>query len=111
MNYVTAEEAVDAVQSNDNVFVHTAAAAPQQLVNALTRRHRELRSVNIYHLHTEGEAPYTHPEYSESLRSRVFFSARNTRAGIATGDADYIRIFLIYISHLFTHGYITLAVA
>src|SRR5690625_195970 len=111
MNYVTAEEAVGAVQSNDNVFVHTAAAAPQQLVNALTRRHRELRSVNIYHLHTEGEAPYTNPEYSDSFRTRVFFSARNTRAGIATGEADYIPIFLSEIPRLFTRGYIELDVA
>ncbi|MEM9679359.1 MAG: 4-hydroxybutyrate CoA-transferase, partial [Bacteroidota bacterium] len=59
---VTAEEALKVVKSNDKIYIHAAAAAPQVLVKALTDRHEELRNVEICQLHTEGAAPYANPE-------------------------------------------------
>jgi len=76
MNIVTPEEAVSYIQSRNHIFVHTAAAAPQKLIEALTARHNELKKVQIFHLHTEGEAPYTKPEYKESFKTHVFFTAK-----------------------------------
>lgn len=55
---VTAEEAVSVVKSGDKIFVHTAAAAPKTLVQALAARGHELKEVEIYQMHTEGEASY-----------------------------------------------------
>ncbi|MGD1959610.1 MAG: hypothetical protein ACFB2Y_12185 [Fulvivirga sp.] len=43
-------DALNAVMSGDNVYVHTA----QILVKCLIERAPELKDVNIYHLHTEG---------------------------------------------------------
>lgn len=40
--YTTAEEAVTLINSGDRVFVHSVAAAPQTLVNAMTDRAPEL---------------------------------------------------------------------
>lgn len=55
---VTPEEAVSHIKSNDNIFIHSAAASPQVLGKALADRHHSLRNVTIYQIHTEGKAPY-----------------------------------------------------
>jgi len=111
MKIVTPDEAVSYIQSKDHLFIHTAAAAPQQLVQALTRRHKELRKVQIFHLHTEGEAPYTQPEYRDSFKTHVFFTAKNVRSAMKTGEADYIPIFLSEIPNLFNRGIVKLNAA
>lgn len=53
------EKALNAVQSNNNVFIHTGAAAPHLLINELVNQSERLKSVQFYQLHTEGPAPYT----------------------------------------------------
>lgn len=53
----TAIEAVKNIKSKDKVFIHSAAAAPHSLIQAMTERYSELRDVNIYQIHTEGPAP------------------------------------------------------
>lgn len=111
MKIVSAEEAVSYIQSRQHIFVHTAAAAPQQLVRAFTARHNELRKVQIFHMHTEGEAPYTKPEYKESFSTHVFFTAQNVRAAMKTGQADYIPVFLSEVPHLFNRGIVNLNAA
>ena len=35
---VSASEAVKVIKSNDRVYIHTAAAAPQELIDAMTAR-------------------------------------------------------------------------
>lgn len=67
MKFVSPQEAVSYIQSRHHVYIHTAAAAPQKLVYALTERHKELTNVQLFHLHTEGEAPYTNPEYKKKF--------------------------------------------
>lgn len=111
MKIVSAEKAVSYIQSRQHVFIHTAAAAPQQLVKAFTDRHKELRKVQIFHLHTEGDAPYTNPEYKESFSTHVFFTAQNVRSAMKTGQADYIPVFLSEVPHLFNRGIINLNAA
>jgi acyl-CoA hydrolase len=58
MKIVKAPEALKSLHSFQNVFIHTASAAPQALIKALVERAEELKSVKIYQLHTEGYAPY-----------------------------------------------------
>lgn len=111
MKIVSAREALSYIQSRQHIFIHTAAAAPQQLIKALTERHKELRKVQIFHLHTEGEAPYTKPEYKESFSTHVFFAAQNVRSAIKKGQADYIPVFLSEVPHLFNRGIVDLNVA
>jgi len=97
----SAAEAVKLVQSNDNVFIHGAVATPQHLVNALTARAHELRNVELYHLHTEGEAGYAAPEYADSFKVSAFFIGANIRQAVQTGHAQYIPVFLSEIPLLF----------
>ncbi|WP_069131236.1 acetyl-CoA hydrolase/transferase family protein [Rhodohalobacter halophilus] len=111
MKIVSSEEAVKQIQSKSNVYIHTAAAAPLKLIQAMTDRHEELREVNIYHLHTEGPAPYVQPEYKNSFNTKAFFVGSNVRKAIIEGYADYIPIFLSEVPHLFNRGIIQLNVA
>src|SRR5689334_7571632 len=111
MKFVTAEEAVRAIRSNERVFIQGGAASPQRLINAMVARAAELRNVEIVHLHTEGEAPYTRPEFRKSFSTRSLFIAANIRAAVASGEADYAPVFLSEIPALFRKNILPLDVA
>jgi acyl-CoA hydrolase len=108
---VSAAEAVSVITSRDRVFVHTAVAAPQRLVEAMAARAPELRHVEVCHLHTEGAAPYAHPDLSESFSVRAFFVGANMRKAVANGEADYVPVFLSEVPALFERGVLPLDVA
>ncbi len=111
MKLTTASEAIQHIQSGNNVFIHTASAAPQQLIAELANQHERLRDVTIYHMHTEGAAPYVAPELNQSFRTKAFFVGANVRKALETGEADYIPVFLSEIPHFFNRGIIPLDVA
>ena len=105
---VSAEEAVSIIDSGDRIYVHTAAAAPQQLVKALTARANVLNDVRIYHLHTEGEAPYAAEGLQNSFRVYNFFVGANMRKAVQDGKADFIPVFLSEVPLLFRRKVIKL---
>lgn len=111
MKYCTASEAVENIQSNDRVFIHSVAMAPQQLIKALTTRAPELQNVEIIHLHTEGEAPYADPKLSESFHVNSLFIGHNVRHTLSSGNGSYTPVFLSEIPYLFRKGIIPLDVA
>jgi acyl-CoA hydrolase len=99
--YSTIEDAVGIIRSGSNVFIQTAAAAPQQLINALTSRAHELSGITIYEMHTEGEAPYAASEYEGIFNVNCFFIGANLRKAVQEGRAQYIPVFLSEIPALF----------
>jgi 4-hydroxybutyrate CoA-transferase len=107
----TPDQAVKCIKSGDRVFVHSVAAAPQTLVRAMTARAPELRNVEIVHLHTEGEAPYASPEWSDSFHVNAFFVGANVRRSLSEGDGDYIPVFLSEVPNLFRKSVLPLDVA
>lgn len=107
----SATDAADLIKSNDHVFIHSAAAAPQQLIQAMSLRHAELRNVSIYSLHTEGDAPYARAEFSESFVIKPFFVGQNVRENIQSNRGSYIPIFLSEAPALFRNGTIPIDVA
>lgn len=113
MNYCTlsAEDAVARIKSGDRVFLHTAAATPQRLIDAMVQRADELRNVEIVSLHTEGDASYVKPEYRDSFRLNAFFVGRNVRKAVQEGDGDAIPVFLSDIPSLFYNKVLPLDVA
>jgi acyl-CoA hydrolase len=108
---VSAEEAVSVVQSGNRVFVHSVAAAPQRLLEALTARASELRVVEIISLHTEGQAPYAAPEHAKSFRVNALFVGTNVRQAVEEGRADYMPVFLSEVPQMFRSGVLPLDVA
>jgi len=109
--YVTADEAVSVIASGNRVFIHSVAAAPRLLIEAMVRRAPDVRHVEIVHLHTEGEAPYAKPEFSENFRVNAFFVGSNVRKALAEGRADYVPIFLSEVPALFRRNILPLDVA
>jgi acyl-CoA hydrolase len=111
MKLLTAEQAVKHIKSGDHVFIQSVAAAPQTLIKAMTARSPELRGVEIYHLHTEGIAPYSAPEYKDSFHTNAFFIGANVRKGVAEGEADFIPCFLSEVPLLMRREIIPIEVA
>lgn len=107
----TAKQAVQCIKSGDRVFIHSVAAAPQQLIKAMTARAPELRNVEIVHLHTEGPAPYAAAELAKSFHVNAFFVGGNVRQALLEGHADYVPVFLSEVPNLFRRGILPLDVA
>jgi acyl-CoA hydrolase len=108
---VTPEEAVSLVKSHDNIFIHSVAAPPLSLIEALAHRAGELRDVHIHHLHVEGDLPYFDEKYSASFRVNNLFTGANARKAVQEGRADYVPIFLSEVPALFYKKIIPLDVA
>lgn len=108
---VSAETAVSSIRSFDKVYIHSVAAAPQALINAMTARAPELKGVEIYQLHTEGEAPYANPELMDSFHVKAFFVGKNIRHTLKAGNGSYIPVFLSEVPRLFREDIINLNVA
>ena len=109
--YVTADEAVKVVKSNDRVYVQAAAATPTVLTKALAKRATELRNVEVCHLHTEGDAPYANPELSESFHVNSFFIGANVRHTLTAGNGSYTPVFLSELPNLFRKNVLPIDVA
>lgn len=106
----SAEEAVTLLKSGMNVFIHGAAATPTPLVEAMCCR-KDLCDVTLFHMHTEGPAPYFDPEHRERFRSVSLFTGQPARKAVQDGVADFIPVFLSDIPSLFRDGIVSLDAA
>lgn len=109
--WTTADEAVSVIQSGQRVHIHSVSMAPQELIAAMCRRHTELNDVEVIHVHTEGRAPYTEPEYAGAFRHNACFVGGNVRKAVNNGLADYIPVFLSDMPGLFRSGLLPIDVA
>ncbi|MEQ6167575.1 acetyl-CoA hydrolase/transferase C-terminal domain-containing protein [Ekhidna sp. MALMAid0563] len=107
----SAEEAVSIINSGESVFIHTAGAAPQALVKAMTARGGELKDVTIYQMHTEGEAPYCEAKYKDAFKVKALFVGSNVRPAINDGRAEFIPSFLSEVPLMFRSGVLPVDVA
>jgi len=108
---VTAAEAVKIIKSDDRVYIQAAAAAPTELIKAMTERHEELRNVEVCHLHLEGETPYADPQYKDSFHVNSFFIGKNVRHTLKAGNGSYTPVFLSEVPLLFKRNILPLDVA
>ncbi|MFS4417935.1 acetyl-CoA hydrolase/transferase family protein [Maribacter sp. 2307ULW6-5] len=111
MKLTNMDEAVGMVNSGDRLFFHGAAMTPNELIDALCERYRELTDVEIVTIHTEGHAPYVQAPYHTSFKINSCFVGGNVRQGINTASGDYIPIFLSEIHLLFQRQILPLDVA
>ena len=108
---VSAEDAVATVRSGDRVYIHPGCAEPELLVEALGRRARILRDVEIMHLLTMGRADYVSAEMEGHFRHNSLFTGANVRAAVWEGRADFTPVLLHEVPHLFTSGRLPIDVA
>lgn len=103
-------EAVQLLKSGMNIFIHGAAATPTSLLQALCAR-QDLREITLYHMHTEGPAPYFEPANRDRFRSVSLFTGQPARQAVQEGFADFIPVFLSDIPSLFREGPVRLDAA
>jgi acyl-CoA hydrolase len=108
---ITAAEATGHVKSGNRVYIQGAAMTPTVLIEALCARHNELSDVEILHMHTEGEAPYTKEPCINAFKVNSCFVGANVRNAVNNGNGDYIPIFLSEIHLLFRRNILPLDVA
>ena len=100
---VSAEEALQAVQSNQRIFITGNASTPFPLLEALANRARkkEIENVEAMQVLAFGDAPHVEPGLANQIRVNALFMGHNVRAAVQRGDADYTPIFLGEIPKLF----------
>jgi len=111
MRITSAEEALSIVKSGDRVFLQGAAMTPNLLIDTLCERYKEINNVELVSIHTEGDAPYTQPPFSDSFMMNSCFVGGNVRKGINGPHGAYIPIFLSEIHLLFRRNILPLDVA
>lgn len=104
------DDVVAHIRSGMHVFVHGSAATPHPLLQALCRR-TDLENVTLYHLHTDGPAPWMAPEMAGRFRGVSLFTGPSQREPVNAGRADYVPIFLSDVPGLFTSGIVKLDAA
>ena len=93
MKYVSVTEATASIQSGDHVHIGAISSVPHALIAALKDRADHdptLKDLHFHHFHTEGEAPYSSPEYAGVFFDQGFFVGPNVRANVNAGYADYL---------------------
>ena len=103
--------ALSRVESGMGVFIHTAAATPTVLVEALAKRAADLDEITVMHLHTEGAVPYLNESLAGRVKVRSLFVGANLRDSIASGEAEYVPVFLSEIPDMFRAGTLKVDVA
>lgn len=113
LRYVSADEAVASVRSGDHIHLSSVASVPHILVDALVRRARagEVEDLHFHHFHTEGDAPYSDPEFEGIFFEQGFFVGPNVRANVNAGYADYIPVHLSDTQRLYRTDGIRLGAA
>jgi len=110
-NYVSADEAVQHIQSGNRVFIHGSAATPVHLVEALQRRHWELKNIEFVSITTLGDVDFNNSIHHKSFFFNSLFVSANTRSVVNSDYGDYVPIFLSQIPLLIKSNKLPIDVA
>ncbi len=111
LKIVSPAEAVAPINSGQRIFIQGAAMTPNVLINALCERYSELKNVELFQIHTEGDAKYTREPYQSAFITNSCFAGHNTRAAVNSVRGAYIPIFLSEIHLLFRKNILPIDVA
>ncbi len=85
---VIAEEAVKIIKPGNRVFIHGSAATPIHILEALQKRHAELRDVGLVSITTLGKVNFNDPIYKKSFFINSLFVSENNRAVVNSDHGD-----------------------
>ena len=109
------EEIFRRIRRGDTIFIGTACAEPQYLVQALINyveaNPAAFFDAEIFHVWTLGVAPYTDEKFRHHFRYNSFFIGDSTREAVNRGAADYTPIFLSQVPDLFYRRMVPVDVA
>ncbi len=111
MNYVSAEQALQVIQSGQRVFVHGSACTPIYMLQQLAEQAPRLRNVELLSISLYGDVMLDKPQYHPNFRFNSLFVSGSIRQAVNEGRADYVPVFLSEIPELFKRNIILLDVA
>lgn len=111
--WVSADEAVQCIKSDNTVFVSGAATTPIEILRSMTDhgKQKQLKNIRVCSIHTEFESPYSTPECEGIFRPMAFFISSNMRKCINEGRGDAVPIFLHDIPYVFERNVIPVDVS
>jgi hypothetical protein len=96
------------IHRGDTIFIGSACAEPQHLVQGLIRyvksNPKAFFDAEVLHVRSLGVAPYATEKFKQNFRHNSFFIGDSTRDAVNKGLADYTPIFLSQVPDLFTRG-------
>ncbi len=110
INYISAEEALQLVHSNNRVFLHGSAATPIHIINKLIEQKHRLHNVELVSISQQG-VNLNDPEFAGHFFMNSLFVSECNRQSVNTGLGDYIPVFLSEIPLLFSRNILPLDVA
>jgi acyl-CoA hydrolase len=101
--YCSAAEAVECVQTGDNIFLHHAGSTPTDLSEALCHHvdKADLCRIRLSHGLLTGKLPWTDKKFHDRIRSKTIFLDSEMRKLVNEGNADYLPSFLSESSRLY----------
>ncbi len=109
--YVSAEEALSMIQSNQRLFIHGSACTPLYLMRKLAEQSNRLRDVELTFITVLGDLEVQKPQYADSFHINCMFVSAPVREAVAEGRADFIPVFLSDIPDLFNKKILPIDVA
>ncbi|MDQ5987858.1 MAG: butyrate:acetyl-CoA coenzyme A-transferase [Syntrophus sp. SKADARSKE-3] len=96
------------IHRGDTIFIGSACAEPQYLVQGLIRyvksHPKAFVDAQVLHIRSLGVAPYATEKFKQNFRHNSFFIGDSTRDAVNSGVADYTPIFLSEAPGLFRRG-------
>ena len=99
------------LKSGYRVFLGSGAACPHTLIKSFLTNVHQFQNLEIIHILTLGDTPWTRPEFKEHLAKNAFFLGPETRDVVRHGEEDYTPCFLSEIPRLFEDGTVPIDVA
>lgn len=109
--YISAEQAIELVQSENRIFLHGSACTPLVLLKALLDHGQHLKNVELMSISALGDIDLTEGLHRGQIRVNSLFVSKMTRYAVQNGYGDYIPVFLSEISRLFEKGILPLDLA
>ena len=100
-NYVSAEEALSVIQSNQRVFLHGSACTPLHMMRELAKQSHRLQNVELVSITVFGDVEVDKPQYKDSFHINSLFVSTSVRQAVNEGRADFVPVFLSDIPDLF----------
>ncbi|MEO5367417.1 MAG: GNAT family N-acetyltransferase [Magnetococcus sp. WYHC-3] len=99
------------VHTGDRIFIGSGAACPTTLVKSLVANAKRFYDVEVCHILTLGDNPWTREEFKEHFRTNALFLGPGSRDAVQAGFGDYTPTFLSEVPHLFSRRILPLDVA
>jgi acyl-CoA hydrolase len=108
--YVTADQALSVIQSNQRVFIHGSAATPIYLVNKLLEQKDRLHNVELVNITLQG-VDLNKPELEGHFYINSLFVSASNRKAVNSSYGNYVPVFLSEIPKLFKQKILPVDVA